>query len=183
MASKNKDNYDEKVDLWGVGCIMAELYTKIIPFFPPLKIKKLRWISQLNGIFKKLGKPSKDEIEKFASKEREKEINKFPSYKKWENNKLFPNINNENAIDLMTKLLSINPKKRITIKEAINHPYFDVIKNFKNIEDFKDSDKVFINEYIPKIDEMEKRNAFFNEKILFYQNEILLKQKNFKLNK
>ena len=57
QVKKNKDSYEEKIDLRGVGCIMAELYTNIIPFFAIVKINKTKWICQLNGIFKKLGKP------------------------------------------------------------------------------------------------------------------------------
>ena len=178
---KNRNSYDEKIDLWGLGCIMAELYTKIIPFFPPVKVSKSKWISQLNGIFKKLGKPSKEDIIKFASKERTKDIYKFHAYEKMELNTLFPNIKDENVLNLLTKLLCINPQERITLKEAINHPYFDVIKEFRDEDDFNfdNNDKYFVNEYEQKIEEMEKRNALFNEQIHFYKNEILLKQQNF----
>ena len=179
---KSKNSYDEKMDLWGVGCIMAELYTNIIPFFPPVKINKIKWICQLNGIFKKLGKPSKDDILNFASKERTKDILKFYSFQKMKENELFPNIKDENALDLLSKFLSINPKKRISIKEAINHPYFDVIKEFQNKDDFCDSNIIFVNEYEQKIEEMEKRNAFFNEQIQFYKNEIFSKQQSFHTN-
>ena len=178
---KNKGNYNEKIDLWGVGCIMAELYTKIIPFFPSLKNNKKKWISQMNGIFKKIGKPSKAEIEKFASKERIKDISKFHAFEKMEKDKLFPNVKNEEAINLMERLLCINPHDRISLKEAIDHPYFDVIKEYK-YEDNIDSNKIFINEYENEIKEMEKRNAFFNEQIEFYKNEILLKKQNFNIN-
>ncbi len=75
----------------------------------------------------------------------------------------------------------IDPQERISIKEAINHLYFDVIKEFQDKEDFNFNinDKHFVNEYEEKIEEMEKRNAFFNEKINFYKNEILSKQQNF----
>lgn len=179
LASKKKNNYDEKMDLWGVGCILAELYTNIIPFFPPLKISKTKWVSQLNGIFKKLGKPSKIEIQKFASKERTKDIFKFVSFPKMEIKDLFPYIKDENVLDLLNKLLCINPKERISIKEAINHPFFDVIKEFKEKDDFNDSEKIFVNEYKEKIEEMEKKNAFFNDKIFFYKNEIFKKQNQF----
>ena len=184
LASKknNKSNYGEKIDLWGVGCIMAELYTKKYPFFPSLKNNKQKWISQLNGIFKKLGKPSKLEIPKFASKERTKEIIKFQEFKKMEGNELFPNVKDKFAIDLIEKLLCKNPSERITLKEAINHPYFDVIKEYRNEDDFEDSDKIFINEYEQKIKEMEKRNAYSNEQILFYKEQILSKQIDFKSN-
>ena len=178
---KNKSNYNEKIDLWGVGCIMAELYTKIIPFFPSLKNNKKKWISQMNGIFTKLGKPSKGEIEQFASKERIKDIFKFHAFEKMKKNELFPNVNNEDAINLIERLLCINPHDRISLNEALNHPYFDVIKDYK-YEDKIDCSKIFINEYENKIEEMEKRNAFFNEQIEFYKNEILLKKQNFNIN-
>ena len=130
----------------------------------------------------KLGKPSKDEILKFASKERVKEIIQFQEFKKMEENELFPNVKDKNAIDLIEKLLCINPSERITLKEAINHPYFDVIKEYRNEDDFEDSDKIFINEYEQKIKEMEKRNAYSNEQILFYKEQILSKKKEFKSN-
>ena len=135
----------------------------------------------MNGIFKKIGKPSKAEIEKFASKERIKDISKFHAFEKMEKDKLFPNVKNEEAINLMERLLCINPHDRISLKEAIDHPYFDVIKEYK-YEDNIDSNKIFINEYENEIKEMEKRNAFFNEQIEFYKNEILLKKQNFNIN-
>ena len=180
---KNKNDYNEKIDLWGVGCIMAELYTKIIPFFPPLKNMKIKWISQLNGIFKKLGKPSKQEIQQFASKERIKDIFKFHSFQKMEKKELFPNIDDENAIDLIEKLLCINPKERISLKEAINHPYFDILKEIKDEKDFTDSDEIFVNEYEKEIEEMEKRNAYSSEQINFYKYQILSKKQNFQNSK
>ena len=160
---------------------MAELYIKIIPFFPSLKNNKKKWISQMNGIFIKLGKPSKEEIQQFASKERIKDISKFHAFEKMKKDELFPNVNNEDAINLIERLLCFDPHKRISLKEALNHPYFDVIKEYK-YEDNIDSNKIFINEYENKIEEMEKRNAFFNEQIEFYKNEILLKKQNFNIN-
>ena len=135
----------------------------------------------MNGIFTKLGKPSKGEIEQFASKERIKDIFKFHAFEKMKKNELFPNVNNEDAINLIERLLCINPHDRISLNEALNHPYFDVIKDYK-YEDKIDCSKIFINEYENKIEEMEKRNAFFNEQIEFYKNEILLKKQNFNIN-
>jgi serine/threonine protein kinase len=40
---------------------------------------------------------------------------------KWEER--IPNAN-PMAIDLLVKMLRFSPEKRITVKEAINHPYF-----------------------------------------------------------
>ena len=35
----------------------------------------------------------------------------------------------DNCIDLLTKMLVFNPAKRITIDEAINHVYFDEVRD------------------------------------------------------
>ena len=182
LASKKKNNYDEKIDIWGVGCIMAELYTKKYPFFSLVKVnnKKPNWYNQLQSIFYKLGKPSKEELEEFCSKERIKDIGKIQQFQEQKFSENFPGINDKNTLDLLQKLLCINPNKRITIKEAGNHPYFDVIKKYKTDDDFQEVDEVYNNYYGPKIEQMEKNNPFFNEKIEYYkkQMEYLCKEVN-----
>ena len=176
LSSKKKceGEYDEKVDLWAVGCILVELLTKESPFFTPLKISKQRWICMLNGIFKKLGKPSKQCIESFASKERVKNINKFKNFQKMDQKDLYHNIQDKNAIDLIEKLLTINPKERITIEQAKDHPYFDIIKDFKKEDDFIHNEEKFSFTYKNEIDIMEKNNEFYNEQINYYKLNIKL---------
>ena len=174
LSSKKKceGEYDEKVDIWGVGCILLELLTKESPFFTPLKVSKTRWISMLNGIFKKLGKPSKECIEDFASKERVKNIIKFKNFQKMDKKDLYHNIQDEKAIDLVEKLLAINPKERITIEQAKDHPYFDIIKDIKKENDFKYEGEKFKFIFKNQIDGMEKDNSFYNEQLDYYKKKI-----------
>ena len=174
LASKKKckEDYDEKVDLWAVGCILAELITKESPFFTPLKTGKTRWIAMMNGIFKKLGKPSKECIEDFASKERAKNIVKFKNFPKMDSKELYHNCDDKNAIDLADKLLCINPKKRISIMEAIEHPFFDCVKDLIKDEDFFIEEKSFKFEYKKEIDKMETENAFYDQQLKYYKNTI-----------
>jgi len=174
LASKKKckEDYDEKVDLWAVGCILAELITKESPFFTPLKTGKTRWIAMMNGIFKKLGKPSKECIEDFASKERAKNIVKFKNFPKMDSKELYNYCDDKNAIDLADKLLCINPKKRISIMEAIEHPFFDCVKDLIKDEDFFIEEKSFKFEYKKEIDKMETENAFYDQQLKYYKNTI-----------
>ena len=169
---KSKEDYDESSDLWSVGCILVELLTKIYPFFPPVKKNKLKYESEMNGIFSKLGKPSKENIPEFASKERAKTLMKLKNFPKMELSKLYPNVTDKNAIDLIEKLLCINPKNRITILEAKDHPYFDIIKEWKKPDDFIFKGKVLSFPNKQNIEEMEGRNEFYNKQIDYYRDAI-----------
>ena len=171
---KCKEDYDEKSDIWSIGCIFIALLLRVAVFFPLGKKNNIKWESQLYGIFKKLGKPSKEEIEKFASKEREKDIKKFKNFEKLDKKDLYPNLNDDKAIDLVEKFLCINPKNRISILEAKDHPYFDIIKDWKRDDDFKFKGNQLKFCYKKKIDEMEKNNVVLNKQKEFYKDQISL---------
>ena len=169
---KSKEDYDEKSDIWSIGCIFASLLLRQPTFFPLVKKNNIKWESQINGIFKKLGKPSKEEIAKFASKERAKDIMKLKHYEKMDKKVLYPNLNDEKAIDLIEKFLRINPKDRITILEAKDHPYFDIIQDWKRNTDFIFKGKPFSYIYKRTIDNMEKKNEPLSKQIEFYKDHI-----------
>ena len=132
---------------------MAELYIKKIPFFPKLNISNYRKKNQLCGIFKKLGLISNEEAYKFSS---QNNIN-LNNYNKKELQNLFPNVNDNNAIDLIEKFLCVNPEERISILEAKDHPYFDVINNYKRKVHLIFDKKKFEFASEEDIEEMEKK--------------------------
>ena len=171
---KSKEDYDEKTDIWSIGCIFASLLLRQPVFFPLVKKNNIKWESQINGILKKLGKPSKEEIAKFASKERAKDVMKLKHYEKMDKKDLYPNLNDEKAIDLLEKFLRINPKDRITILEAKDHPYFDIIQDWKKDDDFIFKRKPFSYMFKERIDKMEKNNEPLSKQIEFYKDNISL---------
>src|SRR5581483_1046367 len=71
-----------------------------------------------------LGNPSDDDlksIEGASSKAVEYVQKRKPAVRRpW--NVLLPNVNPV-ALDLISKLLQFNPKKRLTVQEALTHPY------------------------------------------------------------
>lgn len=40
----------------------------------------------------------------------------------------------ETAIDLLTKMVQLEPSKRISAKEALAHPYFNDMRGTANVE-------------------------------------------------
>ncbi|TNN19068.1 Serine/threonine-protein kinase MAK, partial [Schistosoma japonicum] len=118
-------NYNSPVDLFAVGCIMAELYT-FRPLFPGS--------SEIDMVFKicsVLGTPSK--IDWSEGYQLASAMNfKFPQCSPVSLHTLIPNANHE-GIQLILDLISWNPKHRPTAREALKRPYFKIIQAFKGI--------------------------------------------------
>jgi mitogen-activated protein kinase 1/3 len=58
-------------------------------------------------------------------------LKSLPITKKKDFKELFKEAN-EMEIELLSKLLTFDPKKRISINEALNHAYFDDYREFLN---------------------------------------------------
>ncbi|KAG4304899.1 hypothetical protein PORY_001574 [Pneumocystis oryctolagi] len=111
--------YGTAVDMWSIGCIFAELLTR-----EPL-IRGKGDIDQLLKIFELVGVPTEETWPGFMDLPNSKSIN-FPKKKNIEGSCLrtkFPFLTNM-GVDLLTKLLTLDPKKRISAQDALKHCYF-----------------------------------------------------------
>ena len=114
--------YTTQVDVWSVGCIIAEMVLNK-PIFPGKSAK-----DQLFEIIKVLGSPKKDEISKMNNEF--KGVIKLPNMVKKPWKDVFKDkINDENFIDLVDKLIVYDPEKRLSPYKAMCHPFFDDLKN------------------------------------------------------
>lgn len=107
-------SYATPVDIWSIGCIMAELFM-LKPLFCGTSEG-----DQLSKIFQILGKPHENEwpaTNVFIN------YNSFEVKNKIEIRTLIPNIC-DNAFDLIMRMLTFNPYKRVCALEALNHEYF-----------------------------------------------------------
>ena len=150
-------NYTSSIDVWSLGCIFGELMMMIkenaktfmdrTPLFPgqscfplsPPGSKKVKVnefgfpnekADQLNIIFDVIGSPDEESMGfvsdpnavlylKSLSQKKKNKINfkaKFPG-------------SSEESLDLLQKMLIFDPKKRITVQESLEHPFFESIRD------------------------------------------------------
>lgn len=105
--------YATPIDLWSIGCILAEL-NSLNPLFPGSSEG-----DQLDRIFQVLGTPSYDEWPTDVSLG----WDAFPQRQGVSLKTIIPNID-DNALDLITKMLTFNPHVRLTAAQALSHAYF-----------------------------------------------------------
>ncbi|XP_040361322.1 cyclin-dependent kinase B1-1 isoform X1 [Rosa chinensis] len=123
------------VDMWAVGCIFAEMVTGDVLFVGIGDDPKHADKEHLHEIFsRQLGKPTEHEWRGVAS------LPGWEPYEEWEGEKkkarcylagdlpkdlLVAAVSLEqDGADLLSKMLTYDPVKRITAKAAMEHPYF-----------------------------------------------------------
>lgn len=120
--------YNPNVDIWSVGCIMGELIRRSVVFCGT------DHIDQWNKITELLGTPSEEFLARLqptvrdyvASRPRKEGISferLFPDDYFPEDSADHATLNCRQARDLLSKMLVIDPQERITVDEALRHPY------------------------------------------------------------
>lgn len=112
-------NYSTPIDVWAIGCVFSELMTSV-PLF-----KGLKEAEQVEKIFEKLGSPTEENWPGVTALPFFNQLNprvKYPNHFRdffKDNNKV-----EDVAFDLLKSMLRLNPNKRISIDDALNHEYF-----------------------------------------------------------
>ncbi|CAF1242675.1 unnamed protein product [Adineta steineri] len=109
--------YSCPVDVWSVGCIFAEMYTKRPLFQGDSEI------DQLFRIFRTLGTPTDESWPGVVSLPEFK--SSFPRWKQSSDlSSLLNDRMRDDALDLLLKMLVYDPVRRISAKQCLTHPYF-----------------------------------------------------------
>ena len=153
-------NYNSPIDIWGLGCIMAEMYLHPHPLFCGSNEKEV-----LFRICSVLGTPTYDTWNEGIQQANILNL-KFPSSPGTELEKIIKDASSE-AIDLIKQMIQWDPNKRATAKNLLKHPFFTnhTINSYSYTEDKKD---ILFNE-----NNIKKYSNIEQEKIIKINKEII----------
>ena len=147
-----RQNYNNKIDIWAIGVLMLELYTKKTSLLISDKDKdkdkdnfSKKLFNQLQHLSNKFKIPfnynfnqyknKKDELIAWLSNNAKFEKEQFAKICNY-----IPDLDKD-ALDLLRRLLAFNPKERITAKEALKMDYFKEYQFFNKEEYKKNKEK------------------------------------------
>lgn len=147
-------NYTKAIDIWSVGCILGELLGGK-PLF-----RGKDYVDQLNQILMILGTPKEATLTKIGSVRAQNYVRSLPIMRRVPFTELFPNAN-PLALDLLEKMLTLDPHQRITVEDALKHPYMSVwhdpndepeckvkfdFKTFETVDDLDSMKQLIVDE-------------------------------------
>ncbi|KAJ9131290.1 Mitogen-activated protein kinase [Pleurostoma richardsiae] len=112
-------SYTKAIDVWSVGCIVAELLGGR-PFF-----RGRDYVDQLNQILHILGMPNEETLSRVESPLAQEYLRNLPFIAEKPFSQLFPDADPD-ALDLLAHMLAFDPTLRTSVEQALEHPYLGI---------------------------------------------------------
>ncbi|CAA6656867.1 unnamed protein product [Spirodela intermedia] len=112
----NSTDYTAAIDVWSVGCIFMELLNRRPLFAGRDHMHQMCLVTQV------LGTPTEAELGFVQSEEARRYIRHLSQHPRRPFAELFPHLS-PYAIDLAERMLTFDPNRRISVEEALEHPY------------------------------------------------------------
>ncbi|WVR00277.1 hypothetical protein IAU59_007420 [Kwoniella sp. CBS 9459] len=167
--------YTTAIDVWSIGCILAELLGGK-PIF-----KGKDYVDQVNLILSVLGTPDDETLLKVGSEKANAYIKSLPFMEKQEFSRLFPDADPD-AIDLLSQLLAFDPSQRIDVITALSHPYlasyhdptdepacpeifskWEQVESLTTIEELREAITREIEEFREEVRTMDEEEGYLDE--------------------
>jgi casein kinase II subunit alpha len=133
------------LDLWGVGCILAGLLLRREPFFRgrdnPDQLSKIVAVlgtTDLLLYMRQFHVPVTPELQEILDRNDQHHAHRqswqalyqqhHPQQDPSEANRAAPAVLPRDGLDLLDKLLIYNHQKRLTAQQALQHPFFDPVR-------------------------------------------------------
>jgi len=114
--------YDQGIDIWSVGCILAECLGR------KALLPGRDYLQQLRLIIETLGAPTPKDLKIIENPQAVEYIQALPKKSPQAFSQLYPNAN-PLAIDLMQKMLVFDPSGRISASTSLEHEYLRALHN------------------------------------------------------
>ena len=152
--------YTTAMDMWSVGCIFGEILLRK-PILPGSDTN-----NQLELIFNLIGTPSQEDIQAIPNPRSREKALKVPKRRGKCFETMFRNANPE-ALDLLRRMLTFNPDKRISVEEALRHPYLAAL-HYPDDEPITKPVSLFDFEYERQLLTMRDLKDLMYDEVLLY---------------
>ncbi|OZC08430.1 hypothetical protein X798_04490 [Onchocerca flexuosa] len=158
--------YTKGVDMWSLGCILAEMLLGHA-LFPGTST-----INQIERIMNTIPRPSKSDVESIGSQYASSVLEKMPRRPQKPLELCLMN-SDPHAIDLVQRLLIFAPHKRLNVDQCLVHPYVlqfhspmdEPALNYDILLPFPDHIQLSIDDYRNKLYEMIQQNKSYIRRI------------------